>query len=244
MLKRELELPQKRCGVFFQSTRPTAAARQRFVTWLPARCAISCVLLTLPAFSIPRELDDLLKTVQTRYNRSDTLKLDFSEAYAGTGRPAQKESGVLYLKKPGRMRWEYTSPAGKIFLSDGKEVFQYTPADGQATKNKLKESEDMRAPLAFLLGKLDFAKEFKNFQSKPDPAGTWIIVEPKSENLAYSEVEFLASADGEIHRVRVTGQDGSKLDFTFSNEQLNAPVTPAMFVFHAPPGVPVVEEER
>jgi outer membrane lipoprotein carrier protein len=218
--------------------------RQTFVTWLAARCGVCCVLLALPAFSVPRELDELLKTIQSRYNRSQTLKLDFSEAYAGTGRPAQRESGVLYLRKPGQMRWEYASPAGKLFLSDGKEVFQYTPADGQATKARLKESDDMRAPLAFLLGKLDFAKEFKNFQTKPDAAGTWIVADPKSENLAYSEVEFLASADGEIHRVRVTGQDGSKLDFTFSNEQLNAPVTPAMFVFHAPAGVPVVEEER
>ena len=102
----------------------------------------------------------------------------------------------------------------------------------------------MRAPLAFLLGKLDFAKEFKSFQTNIDPVGTWITAEPKSENLAYSQVEFLASADGEIHRVRITGQEGSKLDFTFSNEQLNAPVSPSMFTFHAPPGVQIVEEER
>jgi outer membrane lipoprotein carrier protein len=140
------------------------------------------------------------------------------------------------------MRWEYNSPAGKIFLSDGNEVFRYSPDEPQAVRSKLKETGDMRAPLAFLLGKLNFTKEFKSFQTKADAAGTWISAEPKSENLAYSNVEFLASADGEIHQVRVTGQDRSKLDFIFSNEQLNAPVSPSMFGFHAPPGVPVVEE--
>ena len=189
-------------------------------------------------------LDGLLKTVEARYNKSQSLRLDFSETYAGIKSPAQTESGVLYLRKPGRMRWEYSSPAGKLFISDGKEVFLYTPPDQKAEKSKLKESADMRAPLAFLLGKLDFNKEFKAFQTRTEGGDTWITAEPKSENLAYTKVEFLAMPTGEIRRVRVTGQDQSKLDFTFHNEQLNAPVTPAMFSFKAPPGVVIVEAEQ
>jgi outer membrane lipoprotein carrier protein len=188
-----------------------------------------------------QNLDNLLKTVESRYNKAQSLRLDFSETYAGSKRPVQSDSGVLYLRKPGRMRWEYAAPAGKVFISDGKDVFFYLPDEQKAEKSKLKQSEDMRAPLAFLLGKLDFSKEFKSFQTRTDPAGTWIAAEPKSENLAYTKVEFLATPDGEIHRVRVTGQDQSTLDFRFSNEQLNATVSPAMFTFHPPPGVQVVE---
>jgi outer membrane lipoprotein carrier protein len=207
-------------------------------------CMLWCALLALPAAALPPDLDALLKTVQDRYNRAESLKLDFSETYAGTGRPAQADSGVLYLHKPGRMRWEYASPVGKVFLSDGKEVIQYSPGEPTATRSKLKDSEDMRAPLAFLLGKLDFHKEFKSFRLTADAAGTWIAAEPKSDNLAYSRVEFLAGSDGEIHRVRVTGQDNSKLEFAFSNEHLNAPVSPSMFNFHAPPGVQIVEADQ
>jgi outer membrane lipoprotein carrier protein len=203
-----------------------------------------CVLLTLPALAVPQDLDSLLKTIEMRYNRAQSLKLDFSETYSSPGHPVQTESGVVYLRKPGRMRWEYTSPAGKLFLSDGKDVFQYLPDDHQATKSKLKQSDDMRAPLAFLLGKLNFAKEFKSFEVTSDPAGTWIVAAPKSDNLIYNKVEFLASADGEILRLRVTGQEGQKLSFEFSNEQLNAPVSQGMFAFRAPPGVPVVEEDQ
>jgi outer membrane lipoprotein carrier protein len=139
------------------------------------------------------------------------------------------------------MRWDYISPAGKVFISDGKEVVLYTPDDQRAEKSKLKESEDMRAPLAFLLGKLDFKKEFKSFQTRVEGSDNWIAVEPKSENLAYSKVEFLATPEGEIRRVRITGQDQSQLDFTFTNEQLNAPVAPSLFIFHPPPGVQIVE---
>jgi len=209
------------------------------------RLAAASVLLcslTLPGFPETEPgLRQLLRNIENRYNHAQSIRLDFSEAYAGTRRPVQKESGVLYLRKPSRMRWEYTMPEGKIFLSDGKDVYLYTPDDRRAEKSKLKESEDMRAPLAFLLGKLDFDKEFKSFELRQDGAQSWIVAQPKSANLAYTKVEFLATPEGEIHRVLVTGQDQSKLDFIFSGEQLNPPVAPSLFAFHPPPGVQIVE---
>jgi outer membrane lipoprotein carrier protein len=208
-----------------------------------ATLALTCVFLTAPLAGA-ESIEPLLKTVEARYNRAQSLKLDFSESYASSRRPVQNDSGVLYLRKPGRMRWEYSSPAGKLFLSDGKEVYLYTPDDHRAEKSQLKESDDMRAPLAFLLGKLDFAKEFKSFQTRAEGSATWITAIPKSDSLAYTSVEFLATPQGEIRRVRITGVDQSKLDFTFTNEQLNAPVVPAMFTFHPPPGVQVVEMDQ
>jgi outer membrane lipoprotein carrier protein len=203
--------------------------------------AICCVF---PALAASSDLDNLLKKIETRYNQAGSLKLVFSETYAGIQRPVQTESGVLYLRKPGRMRWDYTSPQGKVFLSDGKEVFEYTPGDQQAIKSKLKQTEDMRAPLAFLLGKLDFKKEFKSFKTKPDANGTWIVAEPKSDNLAYTEVEFLASPEGEIRQVRFTLQDTSKMSLAFSNEELNVPIVASIFNFHPPPGVQVIDQSE
>src|ERR1051326_1250341 len=69
----------------------------------------------------------LLKQVENRYNSVATLQANFAETYGGSGRPARTEAGVLYLRKPGRMRWDYTSPAGKLFVSDGKGVFFSLP---------------------------------------------------------------------------------------------------------------------
>jgi outer membrane lipoprotein carrier protein len=209
------------------------------------RFPVWCALAALPAFAADPQLDTLLKKVETRYNRAQSLKLDFSETYAGLGHaPSHTESGTLYLKKPGRMRWEYRSPAGKLFLSDGKDVFLYTPDQQRAEKSKLKLSDDERAPLAFLLGKLDFGKEFRSFETRPEGPDTWIVAEPKNQNLEFSKVEFLAAPDGEILKLRVTGIGNSMTDFAFSNETLNAPVAAAQFTFHPPPGVEVVEADR
>jgi outer membrane lipoprotein carrier protein len=208
------------------------------------RIAVSCVFAYscagLIAVAAGPDLDPTLKAIEARYNRAQSLKLDFSETYVASRRLSQTESGVLYLRKPGRMRWEYASPPGKIFLADGKDTWLYTPEDHRAEKSSLKMSEDDRAPLAFLLGKLDFHKDFQSFESQSDASGNWIAARPKSQNLPYTQVEFLASPDGQIRKVRVTNQDQSKLEFSFANEQLNAPVAASLFVFHAPAGVQIV----
>jgi outer membrane lipoprotein carrier protein len=196
---------------------------------------------TLAQKDVQTNLDQLLKTVENRYNRAQSLQLDFSETYAGYHRPVQNDSGVLYLRKPGRMRWEYAQPPGKVFLSDGKNVFLYTPDDRRVEKSSLKQSEDEHTPIAFLLGKLDFNREFKSFRTRPEGAGLWITATPKSDNLAYTEIEFLATPDGQIQHLRATGQDHSKLDFAFSNERQNVTLAPSLFVFKAPAGVEIVE---
>jgi outer membrane lipoprotein carrier protein len=142
------------------------------------------------------------------------------------------------------MRWDYAAPTGKVFISDGKSLFLYTPDNHQLVKSKLKESEDLRAPLAFLLGKLNFWKEFRSFSSRTEGDATWVTALPNSDQVAYSQVEFLVTPDSTIRRVRVTGQDRSILEFAFSNEQVNAPVIPSMFAFIPPPGTETVDEEK
>jgi len=218
--------------------------RQNFVIRLVARIV---PILTLAALMVPATattLGDTLKAIENRYNHAKSLKLDFSQLYVAAHRPAQNESGVLYLRKPGRMRWEYSNPPGKLFLADGKYTWLYNPDDHRAEKAELKMSDDMRAPLAFLLGKLDFQRDFKSFESHKDANGAlWILAFAKNDNLPYTQVEFLATPEGRIQRIRVTNQDQSKLEYTFSNEQLNAPVSSKLFDFTPPAGTEVVEAQ-
>jgi len=187
-------------------------------------------------------LDALFKGVEERYNRAQSLEVQFQEAYSAPQRPKTTESGTLRLRKPGRMRWDYTDPAGKLYLSDGKNIYLYTPSTRQAEKMKLKESEDMRVPLAFLLGKLNFTKEFKDFESRPEGSLTWIVAKPKSENLPYTKVEFAVGPDYRIHRLQVTGYDQSFIQFSFDQEKLNPPMDAKIFQFQLPAGARLVEE--
>lgn len=220
-------------------TRITNRLRQR--NGVSARLSVvtrlfAIALLALPLVAQDADLSKLLSQVEAHYNGVRTLHVLFEETLSGPGRPRRTESGDLYLRKPGRMRWEYKTPAGKLFLSDGREVFYYNPATNTAEKVRLRETEDMRAPLAFLLGRLDFDKDFTNFTSKTVGSDTVINATPKSDKLPYKQVEFAVSPTREIRRLVVTGQDGALLTFVFANERMNPPLDDKMFRFRLPVG--------
>jgi len=198
-------------------------------------------LLAVSAFAADPAMDSLLKNVENRYNKAKTLQVLFNETYTPKGKAPRAESGLLMLRKPGRMRWEYTQPAGKLFVSDGKEVYLYLPDEKRVEKMKLKDTEDMRAPLAFLLGKLNFEREFQNIQTRTEGDGSLVTADPKSQSLPYSKVEFLVSTNFAIRKLHIVGQDQSILDFTFDDEKLNPALANSIFHFQPPPGAEVVD---
>jgi outer membrane lipoprotein carrier protein len=202
------------------------------------------VAIQVCAFGANPPLDALFKGVEARYNHAQSLQVFFHESYTAPQRPKRTESGTLRLHKPGRMRWDYTDPAGKLFLSDGKNVYLYTPANNEVEKFKMKESEDMRVPLAFLLGKLNFDKDFQGFQSRQEGDLTWIVAKPKSDNLPYTKVEFAVNADYQIRRVQVTGYDQSITEFAFDQEKVNPPMDSKVFRFQLPAGAKLMEDNQ
>jgi len=197
--------------------------------------------LALPALPAGTDVSSLLKAVQDRYNRAQTVQVLFQQTYNMRGRVSRTETGELFLRKPGRMRWQYDSPKGKLFVSDGKEVFLYTPASAQVQKMKVRESDDMRTPLAFLLGKLDFWRDFDRFVSRPEGADLRLTARPKSDQAPYSEVEFVVTPSRQIRYLRITGQDQSIMEFRFTAEKLNPALPASLFRFVLPPGVDVLE---
>jgi outer membrane lipoprotein carrier protein len=187
------------------------------------------------------DLPDLLRGVETRYNRARTLTAAFQQRTEAPRRGPVTESGELYLRKPGKMRWQYGNPAGKLFVCDGKFVYLYLPASNQVERSKVKESDDVRTPLAFLLGKLDFNRDFRQFTVSQRSDGLWITAEPRSDRAPYLQVSFLVTPAFEIRELEVAGLDNSTMHFWFSQEKVNRPVDEKLFQFQPPPGAEIVE---
>ncbi len=202
---------------------------------------ITGALLTCASFALAGSADALIQRVENRYNSARTLSVNFVETYSVQGHARHPESGTLTLRKPGKMRWDYAQPAGKLFISDGKLVYLYTARDNRVEKVKLKDTEDMRAPLAFLLGRLDMKKEFRDFQLRTAETGTWLAASAKNDRVPYKSVEMLIAPDASIRSLQVIGRDDSVLSFSFSQERLNPPAPEAIFHFTAPPGAEVVD---
>jgi outer membrane lipoprotein carrier protein len=200
-------------------------------------------LVALPLSAADADLTRVLKAIEQRYNRTKTLKVLFTETYTVQGRARKSESGELTLRKPGRMRWDYTAPSGKLFLSDGKDLYLYTPDNNRVEKTPVKQSEDMRAPLAFLLGKLDFAKEFRDFSMTPEGTDLRVTAQAKTDRLPYAKIEMLVAQDYSIRKLVITDQDQSILTFVFDQERLNPPVDDYQFRFQMPAGATLVNPE-
>src|SRR5215472_16038086 len=204
--------------------------------------------LILPYTSKAATVSDVARAVDEHYNQLKTFKADFTEAYSGPG-ISRSESGTLWLKKPGRMRWEYRQPREKLFLTDSHTAFFYVPGERQARKTPLKNLDDIRSPLRYLLGKTKLEKELEGLSLAsgvtPNKAGDSVLRGvPKDMKDRISEVVLEISSGFQIDRIILREVDGTVTDFHFINTQENVPVQDSLFRFNPPAGVEVIEESQ
>lgn len=206
----------------------------RIVLLLSLCCAPFC---TQRLFA--QDNDALVRKVDAHYNQLFSLRAHYSEHYAGMGM-TRTETGTLVLKKPGRMRWSYDEPVGKVFVLDGKYAWFYTPGDAQAQKVPAKELDDLRSPLRFLLGHTQLNKELDNLTVTPDGAGFRISGVPKGMAQRVKLLTLGVTTGGAIEMMRLEEVGGAVTEFAFSNMEENVPVKSSDFVFTPPAGVGVV----
>ncbi|HZY62672.1 MAG TPA: outer membrane lipoprotein chaperone LolA [Edaphobacter sp.] len=200
-------------------------------------------LLTLLCCITPLFAQDgatLIRKVDDHYNHLSSLRARYTEHYAGMGME-RTESGTLLLKKPGRMRWSYDVPAGKVFVLDGKYAWFYTPGDAQAQRIPAKELDDLRSPLRFLLGHTQLQKELGHLTVTPDGTNFKISGVPKGMEQRLKLLTLVVTASGTIQQMRLEETSGAITDFTFTNIEENVPVKNSDFVFQPPAGVAIIK---
>jgi outer membrane lipoprotein carrier protein len=182
----------------------------------------------------------LAQRVDKYYNGLHSLRTAFTESFHGMGID-REESGTLLLRKPGKMHWSYTNPAGKIFLLDGKYAWFYSPGDAQVERVSASQLDDLRSPLRFLLGHTQLQKELEGLTLSETADGLQLSGVPKGMEKRVEKIVLGVSPDGVIHSMRITEIDGAQTAFTFKDSQANAPAPDSDFVFHPPAGIPVVD---
>jgi outer membrane lipoprotein carrier protein len=183
----------------------------------------------------------LAQRVDRHYNQLHSLKTAFNESYEGLGM-RRSESGTLLLQKPGRMRWDYTSPAGKIFLLDGKYAWFYSQGDPHVQRIAAKQLDDLRSPLRFLLGHTELEKELVHLTMGTTANGAYTLNgQPKGLEKRVTRMSLTVNADGAITGIEIEESDGAITRFTFGSEQTNVPFPEGTFHFTPPAGIPVVD---
>ncbi len=206
----------------------------------------STAVLLIPSLIGAEVLDvhALARAVDEHYNRLRTLQAEFTEIYRGSG-IERTESGTLWLKKPGKMRWEYRSPREKLFLSDGKDAWFYLPGDRQVRKTPVRKLDDLRSPLGFLLGKTRLEKELHGLSAAPDVAplneGDMVLRGvPKTMADRINQVLLEITPADQIARIAIEEVDGSITEYRFINQKENVEVADQRFRFVPPPGTEMV----
>jgi outer membrane lipoprotein carrier protein len=208
--------------------------------------------LALRAGAVGNDVHTIAHAVDEHYNHLRTLEAQFTEIYQGSGME-RTESGTLWLakggaKKPGKMRWEYRSPRDKLFVSDGRDAWFYVPGDRQAHKTDARKLDDLRSPLAFLLGKSRLEKELQGLSLAPDvtPLETGDIVlrgVPQALADRVSEIQVEINPEHQIVRIVIDDVDGSTTEYRFSEQKENVAIAAGKFEFRPPPGTEIVEGE-
>jgi len=212
------------------------------------RRSLACALIVLLSIAARgQEIHQTAHAVDEHYNRLRTLQTDFTEIYRGAG-AERSESGTLWLKKPRKMRWEYRSPREKLFVSDGKAVWFYLPAERQLRKTDFKKLDDLRSPIAFLLGKTKLENELQGLSKVVDqapltPANTLLRGVPKAMADRVSEVLLEITPSSQLARITFTEVDGATTEFRFASAKEDLEVSDRLFQFSPPPGVETVEGE-
>ena len=195
--------------------------------------------------SKPVDLHQLAESVDKHYNGLNSLQTQFTEIYQGGGM-SRTESGTMWIKKPGKMLWEYVSPRQKLFVTDGKTAWFYVPGERQARRASVKKLDDLRSPLRYLLGRSKLEKEFNALSLAPDqrPINAGDIVlrgVPKGMEDRVSQVLLEVTPENRLARIFVEELDGSQTDFRFKDQKENVPVADSRFSFKPPAGVEVME---
>jgi outer membrane lipoprotein carrier protein len=212
-------------------------------------------LIAKPSAAAPQQKSSSAKSLahllEEHYGKPHTLQAVFLERYSEGQKQVRVESGAVYFRRPGQMRWEYESPEKKLFLVDGKTTWFYVPFDHTVTKAPIKESSDWRTPLALLIGKADLPKLCSRLDLAEEtglqPGHDVIRCIPKRGETSEDSPDFtevlleVDTSSGELARIEVRQTGGIQLEYRFGNWKTDIPLDASLFRFEVPKGVAIVD---
>ena len=189
---------------------------------------------------------ELAAALQRKYDGIKDFSADFSHAYeGGVLHKTLTERGHLLVKKPGKMRWDYSTPETKQFVSDGVKMYSYIPQDKQVIVASVPPDEDAPTPTLFLAGKGNLTRDFTpSLVDAPAgmPAGSRALkLVPKARQRDYDWLVLVLDPGSlAIRGLLTVDAQGGKSTFSFTNLKENIGLADKEFAFKIPRGVDVV----
>jgi len=189
----------------------------------------------------------LATSIQRHYDQVRDFQADFTHTYVGgILRKKTVERGRMAVRKPGRMRWTYTQPEEKLFVSDGNRIYSYVPADKQVYVAAVPPDDQATTPALFLAGKGNILRDFAvaPVDVADAPAGSvGLKLTPKRPEREYDWLNLVVDKSSLALRMLVTSDSqGGLSTFAFTNLRENTGIADKEFVFVMPRGVDVITD--
>jgi outer membrane lipoprotein carrier protein len=206
--------------------------------------ALLMVATAVPAAA--QSLDDVVREIESVYSRMTDLRADFTQtAFNKSLNQTIPARGTVYLKKGGKLRWEYTEPTPQEIVSDGKKLWVYTPTLNQA--NVADAPEALAGPAgSFLAGlgrlRTEFQVRFLNPAQPKDADANWALDLTPKQPLP-TLTRLILSVDPkswEIRKAIVHDQFENTVTMRFTKMAVNSGLPEKTFTFVAPKGVVIV----
>lgn len=199
-----------------------------------------------PQAASPEATAQTVAKVQAFYDSTTSFVSPFTQEFFVKSHNVRKESkGKVTFAKPGKMAWDYESPAGNRVVSDGTMLKVYEAANKQMFEQNIDKSQ-YPAALSFLTGTGKLSDSF-TFLMYPGasmnfPGGNVLVGTPKKENAAYTKVLFYV--DGSTYHVRralIVDAQGNRNRFDFVEPKVNVPVEDGTFKLVPPAGTQIIK---
>lgn len=215
----------------------------RLVTRVAVVAAMSVSALAYAQAGATPSAAELAAGVQRRYASVRDFTADFTHVYqGGVLRQKTTERGTLAIKKPGRMRWTYTAPEKKEFVSDGTKIYSYIPADRQVMVNDVPPGGGDTTAALFLAGRGDLTKDFTAVLDGQTPTSYRLKLTPKRRQQDFDTLTIQVRKESlQIEALVAQDRQGGTSTFTFANLKENVGLPDSRFVFKIPRGVQVVK---
>ena len=180
--------------------------------------------------------------VQRKYDAVKDFTADFTHLYeGGVLNKKSSERGTVQIKKPGKMRWEYTAPEKKLFVSDGRRVYSHIPADKQVIVTSVPSDDEATTAVLFLAGKGSLTRDFAVKYADGAAGIVALRLDPKQKQSDYDWLVLGVDAKTlQIRSLTAADQQGGRSTFQFSNYRENTGLADGVFTFKIPKGTDVI----
>jgi len=185
---------------------------------------------------------EVAAALQKKYDAIRDFTADFvHESEGGLLRKKQTERGIVQVKKPGKMRWDYKSPEQKLFLSDGRRIYLHVPADNQVVISPVPEQDQATTAVLFLVGKGNLTRDFNVTYTEGGGPDTYALrLQPKLPERDYDWLQLVVDRRTlQIRTLTAADAQGGRSTFQFSNFKENTGLSDKTFTFKIPRGADV-----